>query len=38
MREHRWLTAAAILYAVTVIRVAGHRLVGALEDWCYCKA
>ena len=36
MKEHRWLMAAAILYAVPVIGVAGYRLVGVLEDWCYC--
>jgi hypothetical protein len=36
MKEHPWLTAAAFLYAVLVIGVAGNRLVGALEEWCYC--
>jgi hypothetical protein len=25
-----------LLYAVLVIGVGGHRLVGALEEWCYC--
>jgi hypothetical protein len=36
MKGHPWLMAAAFLYAVPVIGVAGYRLVSALEDWCYC--
>lgn len=36
MKEHPWLIAAAFLYAVPVMGVAAHRLVGAVEEWCYC--
>jgi hypothetical protein len=36
MKVHPWLMAATFLYTATVIGLAEHRFVSALEDWCYC--